>query len=170
MGESSGIRIKRIALDNPEDVRGLQVMMNEYASDINGGGQLLSEQVLAALPETLAMCPTYVGLLALDESNGDAQPEPVGLLNAFWSVSTFKAKRLLNVHDLAVKSSHRRKGIGRVLLNEIQAVAVSLGCCKLTLEVLEHNLGAKKLYAEHGFAPYKLDPSMGDARFLQKNL
>ena len=37
-----------------------------------------------------------------------------------------------------------------------------------TLEVLDGNRPAMRLYERCGFAPYQLDPAMGQARFLQK--
>jgi hypothetical protein len=40
----------------------------------------------------------------------------------------------------------------------------------LTLEVLDGNRSALTLYQRCGFAPYQLDPALGDARFLQKKL
>jgi hypothetical protein len=38
----------------------------------------------------------------------------------------------------------------------------------LTLEVLSGNASAMRLYARVGFAQYELDPTAGQAGFLQK--
>ena len=56
------------------------------------------------------------------------------------------------------------------LLAKAEEIALGLGCCKLTLEVLEGNSVAQAAYKASGFAKYELDPSMGKAMFWQKKL
>jgi len=56
------------------------------------------------------------------------------------------------------------------LLAEAEQIAIGLGCCKLTLEVLEGNAVAQAAYKASGFAGYQLDPKMGKAMFWQKKL
>ncbi|MFM8992432.1 MAG: hypothetical protein ACKOUS_23190 [Alphaproteobacteria bacterium] len=51
-----------------------------------------------------------------------------------------------------------------------EARVAERGACKLTLEVLSGNEGAKRLYARIDFGAYALDPALGDARFWQKPL
>ena len=50
----------------------------------------------------------------------------------------------------------------------MEQIARERGACKLTLEVLQGNRGAGRLYERLGFADYQLDPAMGHARFMQK--
>ncbi len=57
-----------------------------------------------------------------------------------------------------------------MLLAEVERKARSLGCCKITLEVLENNVGAKKLYESVGFAPAVYQEAAGAALFLAKKL
>lgn len=52
----------------------------------------------------------------------------------------------------------------------VEHLARTRGACKLTLEVLEGNQSAARLYAASGFEVYPLDPAMGRANFLQKGL
>ena len=52
----------------------------------------------------------------------------------------------------------------------IEQHAREIGCCKVTLEVLEGNHPAKKAYSQAGFAAYELDPEAGQALFWQKKL
>ena len=156
------MRTERLDPANPRDAAALTALLQDYASGPAGGGKPLPPSALERLPGTLAACPTYVGLLARD---GDT---PVGLLNAFTSVSTFAARPLMNIHDLTVATGRRGQGIGRALLAHIERIARAAGCCKLTLEVLDGNRVAVGLYESAGFARYRLDPAMGDARFMQK--
>jgi ribosomal protein S18 acetylase RimI-like enzyme len=55
-----------------------------------------------------------------------------------------------------------------MMLREVEAVARERGCCKLTLEVLQGNTNAIRLYENIGFQGYQLVGSMGQAMFLQK--
>ena len=52
----------------------------------------------------------------------------------------------------------------------MRKIAVRIGCCKLTLEVLEGNAIAQAAYKACGYAGYELDPKMGKAMFWQKKL
>ena len=91
----------------------------------------------------------------------------VGAAVCFFGFSTFKARPLLNVHDLAVVPGQRGRGIGRALLAAAEDRARARGCCKLTLEVQEANARARGLYRSFGFRDY----AIGDwesTRFLEK--
>ena len=77
--------------------------------------------------------------------------EPAGLAICFVGFSSFKAKPLVNVHDLAVAPQFRGRGIGRALLEAVAADARQLGCCKVTLEVRADNAKAIGLYRRVGF-------------------
>jgi ribosomal protein S18 acetylase RimI-like enzyme len=89
----------------------------------------------------------------------------------FLGFSTFAARPLLNVHDLAVLPECRGKGVGRALLEAAEARARAHGCCKLTLEVQDSNQRARGLYASFGFADYVLGGAgPTPTRFLTKRL
>jgi GNAT superfamily N-acetyltransferase len=103
-------------------------------------------------------------LLAFD---GD---EPVGIATCFFGFSTFAARPLLNVHDLAVVPARRGDGIGRALLAAAEERARAAGCCKLTLEVQDDNHRARAVYARFGFTDYVLGGEAVPTRFLTKAL
>jgi ribosomal protein S18 acetylase RimI-like enzyme len=58
--------------------------------------------------------------------------------------------------------------VAEQMLALVDAIARERGACKLTLEVLQGNASAMRLYERVGFAGYQLDPAMGQAQFLQK--
>lgn len=58
---------------------------------------------------------------------------------------------ILHLEMLAVSPNARGKGIGTKLLNSLPAVAGELGCKKLTLEVVDTNPRAQKLYESMGY-------------------
>lgn len=157
-------RIVRIDLNDPRHCVALFALLDEYAAGPTGRGHGLEAAVRHELPAVLAAHPHYCGWLAFV---GD---QPAGVLNGFVGVSTFKARPLLNIHDIAVSPRWQRRGIGRALLAAAQTEASARGCCKLTLEVLQGNSGALAAYAQAGFEPYELDPAMGRAVFLEKPL
>jgi ribosomal protein S18 acetylase RimI-like enzyme len=154
--------ILRADYNNAKHAQAIVALLDEYASGPSGGGEALAENVKAELIPALQRSHCALTLLAFVDG------EPVGLLNAFETVSTFRAKPLLNIHDIAVTESWRRRGVGRALLLAIENIARERGCCKLTLEVLENNLSAHALYRQIGFGGYRLREEFGQALFWQK--
>lgn len=162
---------------DPIDAAALITLLDLYAQDPMGGGVPLAQDVKARLCAELAERSNHGAVSfiawnrvkemnAVKAVNGDAKP--VGLLNAFEAYSTFKARPLLNIHDLAVHPEHRGQGVGQALLAAVAQHAKDRGCCKLTLEVLSGNAVALKSYERFGFAGYQLAPTAGQAVFLQK--
>jgi ribosomal protein S18 acetylase RimI-like enzyme len=163
-GPPAGLRIARLDPRDARDAAALVVLLDEYARSPEGGGTPLAADARERLAGVLAERAHYVGLLAWDGERA------VGLVNCFEGVSTFRARPLLNIHDIAVAIDHRGRGIGRRLLAAAEAIARERGCCKLTLEALDGNAGAIALYRSVGFAAYELDPAMGRAGFYEKRL
>jgi ribosomal protein S18 acetylase RimI-like enzyme len=139
-------------------------VLNSYASHVVGGGVPLSSEVRANLATELSKRPHAIVLLAWSEGHA------VGLVIAFEGFSTFACRPLINIHALAVLPKFQCRGVGKALMAAIETEARRRGCCKLTLEVLEHNQHARKLYDAVGFASYQLDPTTGRALFLEKKL
>jgi ribosomal protein S18 acetylase RimI-like enzyme len=137
-------------------------VLNAYASDPAGGGEALSAFARRHLVTELARRPQAFSVLAWDAE------QAVGLVNAIEGFSTFKCRPLVNVHDVAVLASHRGQRIAERMLAKVESLARERGACKLTLEVLSGNHPALKLYHRIGFEDYQLDPSLGEARFMQK--
>lgn len=155
-------RIEPTRLDDIRHAEALVDMLDHYARDPMGGGEALSTEARENLVARLAERNDFVSFLAFD---GD---EAVGLINCFEGFSTFAARPLLNIHDLAVRDTHRGRGVGRQLLAAAEAAARGRGCCKLTLEVLSNNATAVSAYLRAGFAHYVLDPAAGQAQFMHK--
>ena len=149
-------------LASPAHGEAIVQLLDEYASGETGGAAGLSPFAKAnLLPELRRRVGAHAVVAFADEL-------PAGLAICFEGFSTFRCKPLLNVHDLVVSSRFRGRGIGRRLLARTAELAAGLGCCKITLEVLEGNAIAQRLYADCGYAPYQLDPRMGRAIFWQK--
>lgn len=132
-------------LADPRHQEAVLAMVNAYARDPMGNGQDLPESVRQALIPGLRRHPTSLIFLAFDGQ------EPVGIAVCFLGFSTFAARPLINIHDLAVIPAYRGRGVGRRLLQRVEAKGRELGCCKLTLEVREDNHTAQQLYRRVGF-------------------
>ena len=158
----SGLQIRRVDYLNAQDAEALVFLLDAYAQDPMGGGEALKPDNAARLCQDLSSIAGAASFIAwLDD-------QPIGLINCFEGYSTFKAKPLLNVHDIAVLSAHRSQGVGQALLKAAEDHARNRGCCKLTLEVLSGNGPAMASYKRFGFAQYELDPAAGQAQFMQK--
>lgn len=57
----------------------------------------------------------------------------------------------IDIHNVAVHNSFRRRGIGRALLEHVISEGRRLNSTKVTLEVRKSNVAAQKLYHSIGF-------------------
>ena len=149
-------------LESPAHAQAIVQLLDEYAQGEMGGGAGLSGYARERLVGELGRRPGAHVVLALVDG------QAAGLAICFEGFSTFLCKPLLNIHDLVVSQGYRGRGIAGRLLARAESIAAASGCCKVTLEVLEGNAVAQKVYQASGYAPYQLDPRMGRALFWQK--
>jgi ribosomal protein S18 acetylase RimI-like enzyme len=161
MGGDSVFEIVEADLSLPAHAEATVYLLDQYALDPMGGGSGLSEFTKANLIAELRRRTWLRVILAY------ADAQPAGLAICIEGFSTFACKPLLNIHDPAVAPRFRGRGIAKQLLRRIEALAKEMGCCKLTLEVLEGNTRAQSLYKQCGYAGYELAPEMGKAMFWQ---
>lgn len=149
---------------NPQHSADLLILLNNYALDPMGGGEPLPIEVRANLIRQLQNTTGAFSVLCyLDK-------QAVGLANCFQTLSTFKAKPIVNIHDICIKKEFRGQGLSQRLLEKVAKIATERGACKLTLEVLEGNDIAQASYRKFGFEGYELNPAIGKALFWQKQL
>lgn len=137
-------------------------LIDAYAMDPMGNAGALPKDIKKALIPGLKEHPTTLIFLAM------VNRLPVGIAVCFIGFSTFAARPLVNIHDLAVLPTHRSNGIGRLLLAGVERKALEMGCCKVTLEVLENNHPAIKMYAASGFSQATYPNEAGGALFFAK--
>ena len=82
-------------------------VLDSYASDPVGGGRPLEAEVRERLVPALREHPTALVLLAFQARRA------VGIIVGFFGFSTFQARPLLNLHDIAVIPERRGQGVGR---------------------------------------------------------
>jgi len=151
-------------LDRPEHQQAVLEMTDAYAMDPMGNGKRLGSEVRERLIAGLKRHPTTLVFLAYEGR------KPVGIATCFRGFSTFAARPLINIHDLAVLPEHRGKRVGQLLLDAVERKARELDCCKVTLEVQENNHRARHVYAAAGFDRVIYENAAGGALFLAKVL
>ena len=159
---AGAVQVCRADYGNPLHGQALVGLLDAYARDVAGGGAPLADFAKSNLVKELAARPQAFSVLAFDGAT------PVGLANCFEGFSTFACRPLVNVHDMAVLPAWRGQRVGEQMLALVEQIALERGACKMTLEVLQGNHSAIRLYERVGFAAYQLDPVMGCAQFFQK--
>jgi len=162
------LTILPVDFGDPAQTGDFLFLLDHYMRGPSGIGQPMSEALRASLPAELRRRPTVLSFIAYLGEEGDRRA--AGLIDCIEGFSTFAGKPLLNVHDIVVHEDFRRRGIARALLAHAEQVARERDCCKLTLEVLDGNAGARDAYLKFGFRPYQLDPAMGAATLMEKTL
>ena len=139
-------------------------MVNSLAEDEISGCQPLDERTRQQLIPALRKYPNSFTILSFVDG------KTAGMSLCFESLSSFKARPIVNIHDFIVKKEFRGLGIANGLLKATEKEAKERKACKLTLEVLEGNTLARKIYTKYGFCGYELDPNNGKALFWEKSL
>ncbi|MCI0399996.1 MAG: GNAT family N-acetyltransferase [Gammaproteobacteria bacterium] len=113
--------------------------------------------------------PNAILIVAVAGNASRSQLEILGLFSGEMVVDE------LQIDNLAVKETYRRKGIGRMLLRQALSNACRLGASTATLEVAAANATARSLYEKEGFdvigvrKGYYIDPP-GDALLLARKI
>lgn len=160
----TAISVIEADLARPDHQEATVRLVNAYSMDPLADDSPLSETARRDLIPGLRAHPTTMVFLAYRGS------EAIGIAVCFRGFSTFAARPLVNIHDLFVSPAHRGEGISRLIFGAIEHRARELGCCKLTLEVLENNRRARGVYAAAGFSPPSYAPGTGGSIFLSKSL
>ncbi|MDX1930606.1 MAG: GNAT family N-acetyltransferase [Pirellulaceae bacterium] len=154
------ISVRLVDLALPENQTAVVALLDHYSQHEMGCSQPLPEDVKSRLIDGLRAHPMSRVFLAFDDDRA------IGIAVCFIGFSTFRAKPLVNIHDLAVHESYRARGVGSQLLDAVIDFAKSIGCCAVTLEVRSDN-PARNLYAKKGFQTLG-EPLASDATLFGK--
>ncbi len=127
-----------------KDAQAVLLLLEHYAEHPQGSGGPLPLSVHNTVIDGLRRHPTTLIFLA------ELGPVLAGMAVCFVGFSTFKAKPLINIHDLVVHSDRRGQGIGGALIDAVVAHAQERAWCAVTLEVRADN-PARRLYTQKGF-------------------
>lgn len=161
MKQGKQITVSKVDYQDSSQVNLLIDLLDAYAQDPMGGAEPLTAEVKARLATDLAQQQQMFSLIVYVDGS------PAGLCNCLWGYSTFAAKPLVNIHDLAVLADFRGLGLSKQLLLAVEQLVRQAGGVKITLEVLADNQVAQQAYRSFGFAPYELSGGAGVAQFWQ---
>jgi ribosomal protein S18 acetylase RimI-like enzyme len=139
-------------IQNTEHRQAMLAQLDLYMQDPMAGHGKMSDTLAVKLVEGLLAQPNYLFFLA--KCNG----EYAGVANCFVNFSTFKAKKLVNIHDFSVSPLFRKRGIGVAMMEKIIDFAREQGYAKVNLEVRHDNINAQQLYKKMRFI--ECDPPM----------
>ncbi|SGZ01322.1 Acetyltransferase, gnat family [Moritella viscosa] len=135
--------IKYIEVDNLEHREALELLFQEYSSGV-------SATIDSTIVNQLFALPYFHGFLCFTGN------KPLGFAVCFESYSTYRARKVLNIHDFMISSNSRGKGLGKLLLKGIEAYCRENDYLKITLEVDDDNLVAKQLYGSCDYEDYQV--------------
>ncbi len=135
--------IKYIDVDNLEHRNALESLFQEYSSGV-------SAAIDSTIVNQLFDLPYFHGFLCFKDN------EPQGFAVCFESYSTYRAKKVLNIHDFMISSCARGKGLGKLLLQGIENYCRNRNYLKITLEVDDDNTIAKQLYSSCEYQDYQV--------------
>jgi ribosomal protein S18 acetylase RimI-like enzyme len=158
------IKIVEAQLDLADHQQAVVALTAAYAAEALGETDPLSAEVLDRLIPGLKQHPTTLIFLAYCDERA------IGIATCFVGFSTFAARGLINIHDLAVLPAYRGRGIGKMLLEAVEHLAREREYAKVTLEVQENNRRARHLYHRAGFAPITYDAALGGSLCYSKQL
>jgi ribosomal protein S18 acetylase RimI-like enzyme len=152
MTTETNIQIVEGDLHNPEHAENFIKLTAAYMSDPMGNVQSWNEEQKETVVREMKEHPCALILFARIDD------QYVGICTCFHAYSTFLAKPLLNIHDIYVHESYRGHGVGKMLIQKLEEMALLKGCGKITLEVRKDNLNARDLYKSQGFteAPHSM--------------
>lgn len=96
------------------------------------------------LDDAFSDSPPFNILLA--EQNGKL----LGYAFYLFTYSSFEAKRTLYLEDIFISEVHRKKGVGKLFMNELTKIAKAKDCRRMEWAVLDWNVNALKFYENLG--------------------
>lgn len=118
MADSRSFRIRQLAAHDTPLMDALLTVFGDAFGDVETYGRARPGQ---AYMERLLGSRDFIALVALD---GEAV---VGGLAAYELVKFEQERSEIYIYDLAVASSHRRRGIATALIGELKAIAATRG-------------------------------------------
>ncbi len=107
---------------------------------------------VASAFEKLLMIPDVFAFVA--RSNGEAIGYVLGYIKRRPNSAFQYEKAILNIDQIAVVQSHRRSGVGKLLLEAAVALAKENGITEIQLDHWTGNDLAEKFFSSHGFVHF----------------
>ncbi|MUG94574.1 GNAT family N-acetyltransferase [Scytonema sp. UIC 10036] len=146
------MRIKKLTKDDAEDYRNIRLEALYNAPD--SFGTMYQEEVLMTIDQFRERIP-------VDNNNfilGCYEDKEIIGIIALHQGERIKVRHKAYIRSMYVQPEYRKKGIGKLLLNELIERAKAIDEIEiLLLDVVTNNLSAKQLYLSLGFQIYGIE-------------
>lgn len=147
------MRITEYSTEYQDDVKSLLEELQSYIAGLDREGyNILSVNFKEKYFEkTMEELRTNCGKLFLAEENGRVLGMIAGIICEAEDTYSFRAPRRGRITELTVCEEYRGKGIGKVLLHEMENYFYEQNCKGITLDVFAYNARARRFYVQNGF-------------------
>lgn len=78
--------------------------------------------------------------------------DPVGVMNAFYKLTTFTGRKIFYIEDLYAREKYRGCGIGGKFLDMAKEIAIKNDCEQIELKCASWNKNSAGFYNHHGMS------------------
>ncbi|WP_149195820.1 AAC(3)-I family aminoglycoside N-acetyltransferase [Luteimonas suaedae] len=128
----------------PDDIALMHAMLHMFGAAFDDVPTYSGHQPDTGYLAQLLANPGFVAVAALDRL------EPVGGLAAYVLPKFEQARKEIYIYDLAVKQTHRRRGIATALINELKRIASEIGAYVIYVQADYGDDPAVALYTKLG--------------------
>ena len=140
------IEIARAATGDLDDVRELFVAYRAFY-----GLPALDDESSRFLSQRLTGHDAAIYVAREITSIGERRP--VGFVQLYAGYSSLQLGAVWTLNDLFVAESHRKQGVGRMLMAASRRHAEESGACQIALSTANDNRTAQSLYESLGYVP-----------------
>lgn len=142
------------------DVKNLLAQLQKYIQKIDASGNTLFKDEFKEqyFKEKLEEVKKYNGKILLYEEDGTIVGLVIGFINNEKEETIeYKVPKRGRITELVVSEKMRSKGIGTILLKEMEKYLKSVGCIDVLLGVLSYNEDAIEFYEKNGYHMHTID-------------
>lgn len=103
-----------------------------------------NQAIIRLKEDCLSTTPKFEGFLIYLNNKA------IGYAIILMTYSSFLALPTLYIEDIFILEEHRKKGIGKRVLDYVKSLAKKRGCGRIEWIVLDWNISAIKFYEKHG--------------------
>ena len=142
------------------DIKDLLGQLQEYLKEIDKSGYTIYKEEFKEFyfEKKLEEVKKYNGKILLYEEENKIVGLVIGCINNEEEETTeFKVPKRGRITELVVSQNSRSKGIGTILLKEMEKYLKSVGCLDVLLGVLAYNEDAIEFYKKNGYHIHTID-------------
>ena len=140
---SEPVSVRTLTAPTRSEIEALAELFDKYRAHY--GEASYSSQAIGWLEQNLSS--THLRAFVAEDSG-----RLVGFAITMEVPASLRLAHFWQIRDLFVLPTHRRRGVGRALLNSVRAAALASGALRLVVQTEEDNDPALLLYTDSGYA------------------